>query len=87
MLLSQSIHRYNNVNPSFTELWLPTLTTHLHSEEDESFHYTKLQMILLIDITQSKFYMKNIQEPIARSYDITFNTILFSSKAFLPQLI
>lgn len=81
-VINRTANMANNDNLSFTGLWLPTLTTHLLSEEDEPFHYTKLQMTLLIDITQSKFYMKNIQEPIARSYDITFNTILFSSTSF-----
>ncbi|UJR38125.1 hypothetical protein I4U23_030804 [Adineta vaga] len=63
-------------DPSFSGLSSPTLTTHLHSEENEPFRYTKIQITLVVDISESKFYMKNTQETIARLNGITFKTIL-----------
>ncbi|UJR34338.1 hypothetical protein I4U23_021741 [Adineta vaga] len=68
----------------YTGLWLPTLTTNtltdnlLFSQKGDFYRYLHTKMTLIVDITESEFYMKNTQEPIARTYEITFNTILFS---------
>jgi len=71
---------------TYTGLWLPTLAMNtltddlLFSQKGNFYRYLPTQMILVVDITESEFYMKNTQEPIARTSEITFNTILFSSK-------
>jgi hypothetical protein len=71
---------------TYTGLWLPTLTINtltddvLLSQKGAFYRYLHTQMTLVVDITESEFYMKNTQEPIARTYEIIFNTILFSSK-------
>ena len=80
-VVNRTADMHTDDNSSFTALWLPTLTTHLHSDEDEPYHYMNLRRTLVVDISESKFFMKNTQEPIARPYEIIFNTILFSSKS------
>ncbi|CAF1084046.1 unnamed protein product [Adineta steineri] len=68
---------------TYTGLWLPTLAMNtltddlLFSEKGEFYRYVRSHMTLVMDITESEFYVKNTQEPIARTYEITFNTILF----------
>ncbi|UJR16886.1 hypothetical protein I4U23_003784 [Adineta vaga] len=68
----------------YSGLWLPTLTStsltdeSLFLQKGEFYHYLPTETIVVIDITESEFFMKNTQEPIARTYEITFNTILFS---------
>jgi hypothetical protein len=52
----------------------------LFSQKGNFSRYLLTQMTLVVDIIESEFYMINTQEPIARTYEITFNTILFSSK-------
>ena len=80
-------------NVIYTGLWLPTLTmTSLTDEllfwkEGESYRYLPTKTSLAIEITESEFYMKNTQEPIARTYEITFNTVLFSSKISATRII
>ncbi|CAF4944166.1 unnamed protein product, partial [Rotaria sp. Silwood1] len=73
-----------NEEPSFSGLWLPSVTTgslwdsHLYTDGDEYLRYQNMEMSLIIDISESEFYMKNTQEPIAREYEIVFKAILFS---------
>ena len=70
----------------YSGLWLPTLTSTsltdelLYLKKGQSYRYLSTKITLVIYIKESEFFMKNTQEPIARSYEITFNTILFSSK-------
>jgi hypothetical protein len=71
---------------TYTGLWLPTLTMNtlhdhlLFSQKGDSYRYLPTRMSLIVDITESEFYIQNTQEPIARTYEIAFNTILFASK-------
>ncbi|CAF2880714.1 unnamed protein product [Rotaria sp. Silwood2] len=73
-------------NTTYTGLWLPsfivdTLTDELlFSLDAEYLRYVPDKTILVVVITESEFYMKNTQEPIARHYEIIFSTILFASK-------
>ena len=84
----------NSVNAesreTFSGIWLPTWTTdksslwdsHLYtSAGDEYRRSLNWRLSLLVQMHQSKFYMNNAQEPIARGYEIVFKTFLFSSKA------
>ncbi|CAF3222806.1 unnamed protein product [Rotaria sp. Silwood2] len=72
-----------------TGLWLPsfmvdTLTDELFfSLDTEYLRYVLNETTLIVVITESDFYMKNTQEPIARHYEIAFNTILFTSKILI----
>ncbi|CAF3344753.1 unnamed protein product [Rotaria sp. Silwood2] len=76
-------------NTTYTGLWLPsfmvdTLTDELlFSLDAEYLRYVPDETILVVVITESEFYMKNTQEPIARHYEIVFNTILFASKTLV----
>ncbi|UJR12160.1 hypothetical protein I4U23_016337 [Adineta vaga] len=68
----------------YSGLWLPTLTSttltdeSLYLKKGHSYRYLSTKTTLIIYIRESEFFMKNTQEPIARSYEIIFNTILFS---------
>ena len=77
----------------FRGRWLPTWTTdksslwdsHIYtSAENEYRRSLNWQLALILEMRQSKFYMNNVQEPIARGYEIVFKTLLFSSKIGSP---
>ena len=76
---------------SYSGIWLPaltipTLTDALLLERNGEFsRYLSSDMHVLIEMTESDFYIKNVQEPISRAYEITFKTILFSSKSSSQQ--
>jgi hypothetical protein len=74
---------------TFSGIWLPTWTTdksslwdsHIYtSAENEYRRSLNWRLSLIVEMRQSKFYMNNIQEPIARGYEVAFKTVLFSSK-------
>jgi hypothetical protein len=74
---------------TFSGIWLPTWTTdksslwdsHIYTnEENEYLRSLNWRLSLIVEMRQSKFYMNNVQEPIARGYEIVFKTVLFSSK-------
>lgn len=73
-------------NVTYTGIWLPTVSMDsltddiLLSQKGEYYRYLPSKIVLIIQTTESEFYMKNTQEPIARTYEIIFTTILFSSK-------
>ena len=52
----------------------------------EFFRYLSSKMrIIVVDVTESEFYVKNVQEPISRAYQIIFKTILFSGQSFIIE--
>jgi hypothetical protein len=70
----------------YSGLWLPTLTLHpfsdelLYRQQGDYIRYLIYQTVLVIDVSETNFYIKNTQEPIAKQTEITFHTILFTSK-------
>ncbi|CAF1050961.1 unnamed protein product [Adineta ricciae] len=70
---------------TFSGRWIPSLTidtltdTLLFNDNGEYIRYLFDRFTLLIEITESEFFVKNIQEPIARHTEIVLHTILFSS--------
>jgi hypothetical protein len=58
----------------FPSLTIPTLTDVRSSE-----------MRGAVEMTESKFYIENVQEPISRACEIIFKTILFSNKSFIIE--
>lgn len=78
---------------AFSGIWLPTWTTdnsslwdsHIYtSKQNEYRRSLNWKVALILEMRQSKFYMNNIQEPIARGYEIVFKTLLFSSEFIFP---
>ena len=74
---------------TFSGIWLPTWTTdksslwdsHIYTTDENEYRRSLTwRFSLIVEMRQSKFYMNNIQEPIARGYEIVFKTVLFSSK-------
>ena len=61
-------------------LWDSDIYTSAANEYRRSLNW---RLSLIVQVHQSKFYMNNIQEPIARGYEIVFKTVLFSSKTSL----
>ena len=81
---------------TFSGIWLPTWTTdksslwdsHIYTSAANEYRRSlNWRLSLIVDMRQSKFYMNNVQEPIARGYEIVFKTVLFSSKISLPFLL
>jgi hypothetical protein len=70
----------------FSGRWLPMMTMRMLSDtisyrqREEKLRYLSSQTTLNIQITESKFYIKNTQKPIARKSEIIFNTLLFAGK-------
>ncbi|UJR19521.1 hypothetical protein I4U23_022651 [Adineta vaga] len=68
----------------FSGIWIPTLTMERFSDKivfeknGEYQRYLSDRISFSIDISQSEFFMKNIQEPIARQTEIILHVILFS---------
>ena len=89
----------NSVNAesheTFSGIWLPTWTTdksslwdsHIYTSAANEYRRSlNWRLSLIVEMRQSKFYMNNVQEPIARGYEIVFKTVLFSSKISLLLL-
>ncbi|CAF3795397.1 unnamed protein product [Rotaria sordida] len=78
-------------NTTYTGLWLSSFMTDtltdelLFSRDAEYLRYVPEKTILVVVITESEFYMKNTQEPIARYYEIAFNTVLFAIEIFISE--
>lgn len=72
---------------SFGGIWIPTLTVStlsdvlLFGENGEYIRYLSDRVTLVVDITESEFFVKNTQEPIARHNEIILHTILFASNS------
>jgi hypothetical protein len=70
----------------YAGLWLPTLTIQplsdqlLYHQQGDYLRYLIYQTVLVIDVSETNFYVKNTQEPIARQTEIIFHTVLFTSK-------
>ena len=70
----------------FPSLTIPTLTDALLlKRHGEFFRYLSSKMRIVVDVTESEFYVKNVQEPISRAYQIIFKTILFSGQSFIIE--
>ncbi|CAF1035349.1 unnamed protein product [Adineta ricciae] len=69
----------------FNGRWLPMMTMRmlsdsiLYRQREEKLRYLSSQTTLTIQIMESKFYIKNTQEPIARQSEIIFKTLLFAT--------
>ena len=70
----------------FSSLSIPTLTDiRLLERHGEFFRYLSSDMRVVVEMTESEFYIKNVQEPISRAYEIIFKTVQFSSKSFIIE--
>ena len=70
----------------FSSLTIPTLTDiRLLERHGEFFRYLSSGMRVVVEMTESEFYIKNVQEPISRAYEIIFKTVQFSSKSFIIE--
>ena len=70
----------------FSGLWLTTFKVNtltdvlLFDQSGEYQRYLSDQLLLIIDLSESEYYMENTQEPIARQNEIIFHAVLFSSE-------
>ncbi|CAF1129062.1 unnamed protein product, partial [Didymodactylos carnosus] len=67
----------------FSGLWIPTfniqttITDELYySQQGDYLRYLPAQTSLIVQLSETQFYIKNIQEPIARQAEIIFHNIL-----------
>jgi hypothetical protein len=54
----------------------------LFGKSGEYIRYSSDRVTLVVDITESEFFIKNTQEPIARNNEILLHTVLFASNLF-----
>jgi hypothetical protein len=68
---------------TFSGIWIPTVTADVLSdvlffyESGEYIRYLSNRISFVVGITESEFFVKNAQEPIARYHEIVLHTILF----------
>ncbi len=73
-----------NDDMTFSGLWVPTLTVStlsdrlLFRKNGEYIRYLSDRVTLVVDITESDYFMKNTQEPIARNNEIVLRTVLYT---------
>ena len=76
---------YDNDPVVFSGIWIPTVTIKslndrmAYEQQGDYIRYLSSQQILSIDFSETQFYIKNVQEPIAKSGEILFHNILFST--------
>ncbi|UJR13173.1 hypothetical protein I4U23_000196 [Adineta vaga] len=76
---------YDNDPIIFSGIWIPTITIKslndriAYEQQGNYIRYLSSQQILSIEFSETQFFIKNIQEPIAKSREIIFHNILFST--------
>ncbi|CAF1184311.1 unnamed protein product [Adineta ricciae] len=76
---------YDNDPVVFSGIWIPTVTIKsfndriAYEQQGDYIRYLSSRQILSIDFSETQFYIRNIQEPIAKSGEIIFHNILFST--------
>ncbi|CAF3979299.1 unnamed protein product [Adineta steineri] len=71
-------------NMTLSGLWIPTLTMNTLSDvllfgaSGEYIRYLSDHITLVVDMSESEFFIKNTEEPIARHNEIILHTILLS---------
>ena len=66
----------------FSNIYIPTFTVDMNSlfvTNDQYVRSASATAILTIDITETPYYVKNLQEPIARQSEIIFRNLLFTN--------
>lgn len=69
----------------YTGIWVPSVTAKSINDRDvyetrgAFVRYLSSNQILYISMSETPFFIKNIQEPIVRSGEMIFNNILFST--------
>ena len=78
-------HSLNEVDPTlYSGLWMPTFST--VSLSDEAYYlefgnylrYTSSLTILQVTLNERPFFVKNIQQPIVRTAELIFHSLLFT---------
>ena len=70
---------------TYSGIWIPTITTKslndrvAYEQQGTHLRYLPAQQIFSFEFTETQFFIKNTQEPIARSGEIIFRNILFST--------
>ncbi len=69
-------------NSEFGGIWYPTFTYSLHEMFMTADTYARSANLtsttITIDITETSYYIKNVQSPIAKQPEIIFRTLLFA---------
>lgn len=70
---------------TYSGIWIPTVTNDLiddrliYEKLGDHLRYLSSEQILSIDFSETQFFIKNSQEPIARAGEIFFHNVLFST--------
>ncbi|CAF0868671.1 unnamed protein product [Adineta steineri] len=85
----KNINMTQSLNPTdpvlYSGIWMPTFTTVPLSDEEyyvkfgNYLRYTSSSTILQIMLDERPFYIKNIQQPIVRTAELIFHSLLFTS--------
>jgi hypothetical protein len=69
----------------YSGIWIPTITVKslndraAYTQRGQYLRYLVSQQIVLLEISETQFFIRNTQEPIARAGEILFHNILFST--------
>ena len=87
--LTKSINRteglQTSASVSYSGIWIPTLTVKsvndrlIYEQQGAYLRYLAGQQVVLVSLSETPFFIKNTQEPIARSGEILFHNVLFST--------
>ena len=87
--INRTMHMSIQDQAIYVGVWLPSITLNIINDQflfdhhGEYRRYLSSTIITMIEITESDFYIENVQEPIARTYEVAFKTILFASKIIM----
>ncbi|CAF1311465.1 unnamed protein product [Adineta steineri] len=83
-VVNRTVGYTTDIDTIFSGIWIPTLTinsfadTLLFNEYGEYIRYLSDRVTLIVDMSESEFFMMNTQEPIARHTEIVLHTFLFT---------
>lgn len=78
---------------TYSGLWAPTLTIgtlsdqYIFDENGEYIRYLSDRITVIITMTESEFFVRNTEEPIARSSEIALHTVLLIGKDIEVSLL
>lgn len=84
-VINQTEGLYNNDPLIYSGIWTPTITIDslndriAYEQQGNYIRYLTPKQIVIIDLSETEFFIKNTQEPIARFGEIIFNNVIFST--------
>ena len=80
-VINQTTPLLDNGPHFYSALWIPMITNNLQNlflTLDDFFYYGLLQPTLSISISETSYFIQNIQRPIAKQPEVIFHNLLFT---------